>query len=396
MFFLANRKDQEHLVSRRFYLDKLSEFAGQGKNVALVGPHKSGKTSLLKEILLTLEKDNGLLPVYIGLNRTSTPPENFSIELTGGICFWSLKAFPNQFLKFQNIDHLLSLREKIGKNAAAIIDIINAELQKIKPDQKLMVGKAFEFASEIAKFNKKRLVLILDDFDSIFEINNFSQIKDVLSLINFRDKNVTYMISTSYKKMLLDNLGDKAKDFSVVEMLGLTSEETQKIAGRIIGTPQLDKKVLDDILDMTHGIPILVNALSARYKQMHDVRKAFLVEMTYRNSTTWQYLDSMLNDFFYHARGESMPKTVIKVMAFMKDARLTEISRKIYRTAPVTKSLLERIMQVGMISKVENKYQFSNAILKQWLRLVHSGLEFDDIPSDEILRQAEEVLNEPQ
>lgn len=91
-----------------------------------------------------------------------------------------------------------------------------------------------------------------------------------------------------------------------------------------------------------------------------------------------------------------MPKTVIKVMAFMKDARLTEISRKIYRTAPVTKSLLERIMQVGMISKVENKYQFSNAILKQWLRLVHSGLEFDDIPSDEILRQAEEVLNEPQ
>ena len=74
----------------------------------------------------------------------------------------------------------------------------------------------------------------------------------------------------------------------------------------------------------------------------------------------------------------------------------TEISKKIYRSAPVTKSLLERMMQVDLIVKVDNKYNFSNPILKQWLKLVFLGVEFDYVPSDRELKQIEEVLDEKQ
>jgi hypothetical protein len=107
-------------------------------------------------------------------------------------------------------------------------------------------------------------------------------------------------------------------------------------------------------------------------------------------------MDSILKDFLYRARGEAMPKTVVKVMTFMQSPRLTEISKKIYRSAPVTKSLLERMMQVDLIVKVDNKYNFSNPILKQWLKLVFLGVEFDYVPSDSQLKQIEEVLDEKQ
>ena len=89
-----------------------------------------------------------------------------------------------------------------------------------------------------------------------------------------------------------------------------------------------------------------------------------------------------------------MPKTVVKILAFLREPRLTEISRRIYRSAPVTKSLLERMMQADILVKRDNKYAFSEPILKKWIKLAYSGYEFNEIPSDEILKKAEEVLNE--
>ena len=34
--------------------------------------------------------------------------------------------------------------------------------------------------------------------------------------------------------------------------------------------------------------------------------------------------------------------------------------------------------------------------MKDWLKLMFSGFEFEEVPSDEILKQAEEVLDEQQ
>ncbi len=397
---MANPEDQEHRVNRRFYLEKLSEYVRYGKNVALVGPKKSGKSSLAKQIVTNLRLGQDILPVYIGLNRTSTPPENFSIELMGNVCFWSSGAFSNSsnqtlssFYKFQTIEYLISIKDKLGKNAADIIDIVNNELQKIKPDQKLILQKAFSFAEEISKKIGKKIVFVIDDFENIFDLNNFGQIKDVLSLMDFKSKNVHYIVTSSAKTQLLSGLKNNG-NFVIEEILGFTYEETEKLVEKTIG--KIDKKIVEQIHSYSNGLPVLIRSISLRYLEVKDIKKAFLIEMTFKNSNSYLYLDSILKDFLYRARGEAMPKTVVKVMTFMQSPRLTEISKKIYRSAPVTKSLLERMMQVDLIVKVDNKYNFSNPILKQWLKLVFLGVEFDYVPSDRELKQIEEVLDEKQ
>ena len=391
MFFLVNPGNQKHHVSRSFYLEKLSEYAKRGKNTAIVGPKKSGKTFLARELVQRLGKE-GMLPVYMGLNRTSTPPENFSIELVGGISFWFLGAISSDFVKFQTIEHLLSIKEKLGKSAADIVDFLGNELQKIKPDQKLMLKKSFSFAEEISKKSGKKIILVLDDFENIFDLNNFNQIKDVLPLVDFKSKNVNYIVASSSSTLLRNSL--KNLNFEFEEMQYFNSEESEKLIEKTIG--KVDKKISDEIFSFSHGIPVLVKSISMRYKEVNNVKKAFLIELSCRNSDSYHYLESSLNDFLYRARGEAMPKTVVKILAFSKNPRLTEISRKLYRSAPVTKSILERILLVDMIVKTDNKYSFANPVLKEWLKLYYSGFEFDEVPSDEILKHAEEVLNEQQ
>ena len=86
-----------------------------------------------------------------------------------------------------------------------------------------------------------------------------------------------------------------------------------------------------------------------------------------------------------------MLKTVLRVIA-NEELRLTDISKKIYRSAPVTKSILERLMQTDVIHKKDNKFYFTDNTLRIWLKLISQGYEFDDVPSDKVLDEVAKEL----
>ena len=74
-----------------------------------------------------------------------------------------------------------------------------------------------------------------------------------------------------------------------------------------------------------------------------------------------------------------MSKIILKVIASEKELRLSEIARKIYRSAPVTKSLLERLISADIIYRKDNRFYFYDTILKLWLKLTSQGYEFDEM-----------------
>ena len=49
-------------------------------------------------------------------------------------------------------------------------------------------------------------------------------------------------------------------------------------------------------------------------------------------------------------------------------------------------------MQVDIIHKKDNKFYFSDNVLKLWLKLTSHGFEFDDVPDDKILDEAAKEL----
>ena len=369
----------KEVVRREYYMNLLDSNAssfrkGKAKNIALLGSRKSGKTSIVKE---HIKNAKDIVPVYIDFGKISLNPENFSIEFIGNILFHFLKRPQKEYRNFLLLENLVKFESELGKNSASLVKTIENELLKIKPNQRLIVESAFKFADWLAKEKSKKLLIVLDDFENILDLNNFSQIKDVLSIINFDSGNVSYIATSSAVKESLALL----KKFECYEIKNLEKNEAVELIGNIIGK---DKNASEEIFALTHGHPFVTLLVSKRYNEVKDAKRAFLVELLQKNNSLHTYCSESLGYYYNRARGQTLLKTILKVIA-NEELRLTDISKKIYRSAPVTKSILERLMQTDVIYKKENKFCFSDKTLQIWLKMISRGYEFDETPSDKVL-----------
>lgn len=377
---------KEALAGREHYLDLLdkntSSFKkGSGKNIALLGSRKSGKTLIVKEHLKAV-KD--VVPIYIDLEKISLNPENFSIEFIGNVIFHFLGKPLKEYKKFLLLEHLLKFENEIGKNAFSLIKAIENELLKIKPDQKLLVESAFGFAEELGKDSNKKILIALDNFENLLDLNNFSRIKDVLSIVNFDAENVKYIATSSAIKQSLHLL----KRLECYEIKNLEKKEAFELIESVIGK---NERAGNEIFALSNGHPLVTILISKKYNETKDAKKAFLIELLQRDNSIYNYCSDSLDYYYNRARGQTLLKTILKIVA-NEELRLSEIARRIYRSAPVTKSILERLMEVDIIYKKDSKFHFSDNVLRLWVKLTSHGYEFDDVPDDKILDEVAKEL----
>ena len=379
---------KEVFVKRNYYLDLLDKNTnsfkkGTAKNIALLGPRKSGKTSIVKEHIKAV-KD--IIPVYIDLEKISLNPENFSIEFIGNVAYNFLKKPLSQYKKFLLLEQLLRIENELkSKTAFSVIKTIENELLKIKPEQKLLVESAFKFAEILGKESNKKFLIALDNFENLLDLNNFSQIKNILSLINFESQNIIYIATSSSIKLSLHLL----KNFDCYEIKNLEKNEAVELIESIIG--KADKNISEEIFALSNGHPLITILISKKYNEIKDVKKAFLIELLQKNNSIYNYCNESLNYYYNRARGQTLLKTILKVVA-NEELRLSEIAKRIYRSAPVTKSILERLMEVDIIYKKDNKFYFADNVLRLWLKLISHGYEFDDAPDDKVLDEVAKEL----
>ena len=375
-------------IRRTYYLDLLDRSTnsfkkGAGKNIALLGPRKSGKTSIVKEHIKNV-KD--VVPVYIDLGKISLNPENFSIEFIGNIIFHFLKKPLNEYKKSLSIEHLLKIENELkSRNSFSLIKTIENELLKIKPDQKLLVESAFKFSDALARDTGKMLLIVLDNFENLLDLNNFSQIKDVLSIINFDSENVKYITTSSAVKQSLALL----KKFECYEIKNLDKNEAVELIESIIGKTY--KKISEEVFALSNGHPFVAILISKKYNETKDAKKAFLIELLQKNNSLYNYCNDSLDYYYNRARGQTLLKIILKVIA-NEELRLSEIAKRIYRSAPVTKSIIERLIDVDIIHKKDNKFYFTDNVLRLWVKLTSHGYEFEDVPDDKILEEVAKEL----
>ncbi len=373
-------------VRRKYYIDLLdsntnSFKSGSGKNIALLGPRKSGKTSIVKE---HLKNAKDVIPVFVDFEKISLNPENFAVEFIGNISFSFLRKPLSDYNKFLSIIHLLKISNELkSKDASNIIKTVENELLKIKPDQKLLVESAFRFPDVLGKETNRKFLIVLDNFENILDLNNFSQIKDVLAVINLESRNVNYIATSSAVKESLASL----KRFECYEIKNLDKNESFELIESIIGK---NEAAFEEIFSITNGHPLAAISVSKKYNEIKNVKKAFLIELLQKNNSLYAHCSDSLNFHYNRARGQTLLKTILKIVA-NEELRLSDIAKKIYRSAPVTKSIIERLIDVDIIHKKGNKFYFTDKTLGLWLKLTSHGYEFDDVPDDKVL---EEVMKQ--
>jgi len=378
---------KEAFVRRDYYLNLLDKSTdsfkkGSAKSIALLGLRKSGKTLLVKE---HLKNAKDVVPVYIDLGKISLNPENFSVEFIGNIIFHFLRKPLKEYKKFLILENLLRIEEELkSKNAFSLVKNVENELLKIKPNQKLLVESAFRFAEAWGKEANKKFLIALDNFENLLDLNNFAQIKDVISIIDFEARNVSYIAASSAIKQVL-----ALKKFECYEIKNLEKNEAAELIKSIV--EKAEQKTIDEIFALSNGHPFVTMLISKKYNEVKDAKKSFLIELLQKNNSIYNYCNDSFNYYYNRARGQTLLKTILKVIA-NEELRLSEIARRIYRSAPVTKSIIERLMEVDVIYKKDNKFYFADNVLKLWLKLTSQGYEFDDIPDDKILDEAAKEL----
>ncbi len=383
---------KEIVVKRNYYMGLLDRNTdsfkkNSGKNIALLGPRISGKTSIVKE---HIKNAKDIIPIYIDLEKISLNPENFSVEFIGNIIFHFLKKPLAKYKEFLLLENLLKLEKELGSPSSfSAIKTIENELLKIKPDQKLLVQSAFNFVQTLAKDNNKKFLIVLDNFENLLDLNNFIQIKDILSVINLEAENVNYIVTSSAVKQSLSLL----KKFECYEIKNLDNKEIFNLVENFFDKNENNEKISSEIFSLTNGQPYVTLKLLkslAEYKNT-SLKRVFLIELLQKNNPIYNYCNDSLNYYYNRARGQTLLKTILKVIA-NEELRLSEIAKKIYRSAPVTKSVIERLMDVDIICKKGNKFYFSDNVLRLWVKFVSSGYEFDNIPDDKILDEAEKEI----
>jgi len=324
----------KYRITRKHYMDVLSS----KRNVLLIGKYKSGKTLLLREFL---EKNKN--SIYIDFSKISINPENFAVE-------FACKAAKEESFE--------KLYEKKSSFKGEFIEKIHNELQKIKPDQKLLIEWAFGFANSLGNNT-----LLLDNFEEFLGLNNYEQIKDIMSLFfSLNLPNIRFVLSSGsdIEKLFLGH------NFSVERIENLDRKETKELAVKILG--KVSDKAVNEIFELSYGNAYYVYAICLRYKETKDVKKSYSEELFSEegllyNNCRFEFFNSLSK-----ARGQTLLKTILKVLSENDSLRLNEISRKIYRSSPVAQSLLLRLISVGLVSKDNARYSFANPVLKEWAK----------------------------
>lgn len=166
-----------------------------------------------------------------------------------------------------DIDKLEKIKDKLGKGAEAIEKIKN-ELEKISPNQQLLIELALKFTENIGEKNTKKIVLCMDEFWRILDLNNYSGIRDIISLLKTTTSNHPY---TSY--IITGSAAELTKE--IAKKLEMKTVEIQKLDKRDIkelaaGIPDKDAET---IYKLSTGIPFTASVLTEKYGEEKDAKK---------------------------------------------------------------------------------------------------------------------------
>jgi hypothetical protein len=382
-------KESKLFTGRTSYLKRLEDSAAKNKPAILLAPSGFGRTALLRNFAA---KNDSL---YIDLSALSLSPESFAVDFIGTVCFLGLAKGLSELGEYQTISKLKQI--KLGRRCAETISRIDNELQKIKPDQQLLLKSAFGFPEEFAAEQGKKITIVLNNFDESLKFNNFSQVKDATGLFFdsiSKAKNCSFVLSSPAIYLMKQELKRQQADkqIDIVELSPLSLDETKDLFEKVAG--KADDRVAKEVHALSAGIPLIVKSLASRFakEKTNDVQKnirlvkyMLISDLATSTSPSYFYCSKLFSGSLSRARGETLLKSILKVVSQNTPLRLTEIAKLVYRSAPVTKSLLERLIEVDLIVKNGNVFDFSNPVLKLWCRLYFGSVEFSEVPDERAL-----------
>ncbi|HID86015.1 MAG TPA: ArsR family transcriptional regulator [Anaerolineae bacterium] len=363
---------------------ELQGFLRQGtrSHLALIGPRKAGKTSLLFELQRRFEgQDIFMLYLYLKPEPSRLFLHRFLISLLA------------DFLRRQGrpVDQvILPTRPNLEALMQQAISLLPGTVAKIMEitRQTDVEEQLFSLFLLLGVFQQEiglPLVVMLDEFQRLagYQAGDvFDHFREVIAA----QEQVLYLIAGSAVGMMMDIVADKAAPLFGhfrIHHVGTFDYEDARffLLDKIKGVVNLKENHLNFLIDLTEGFPFYLDVLAHRITLLAGtqglhlaprslITQALVEEVFLDVGTIYQYLRETIEESIVR-RGMGTYLALLSAIAQGHNT-VSQLARHTGMQMPAIPHYLRRMMDAHLIQRRDRRYLITDKLMAFWLKYVYA------------------------
>lgn len=374
-------KPQKEIIDREeeiaTLVDGLSNPSKQ-INYALIGPRRIGKTTILLKVKEELEK-KGIITIHVDFSVHKFSP----YDLTQNIMSQITKTYAKDLGKIEKasiaLTNLLKTLTKLKKLRLTLEPTVDEKGQfsiQIRPeleetqDNRSIFLLAFDYANEVSRKSGKRIVIIIDEFQSLIEFKRYSKLEAINEL--FRNvlenrENVQYILSGSRVHFMKDILGKGESPlfghFIIMEIEPLSEKHAIEL---FMKTSKTNHKEAQAAWKLVGGHPYYLIMLAENHKPNENLEETYKRILTSSSGALNLYVNYILKEDLGSSTKETRLLKILKAISQEKNT-VSQISKHTKLKLSSLPYYLQELERYDLIRKSEGKYSVTDKIVKDYL-----------------------------
>jgi len=377
---MAIGKPQTEIVDREEEIAKLvGSLSDPAKDVnyALIGPRRIGKTTILLKIKEELER-KGIIVVYVDLSVYRFSPYDFAQSIMSQIT----KAYAKDLGKIEKasitLGNLLKTLTKLKKLRLTLEPTVDEKGQlsvQIRPeieeteDYRSVFLLAFDYANEVSRKSRRRIVIIIDEFPNLIEFKRYSKLEAINEL--FRSvlenrENVEYVVSGSRVHFMKDILGKGESPlfghFVILEIGPLSEKYAVELFMKGVKCSQKEAETAWEIVG---GHPYYLIMLAENRKPDENLEETYKRILTSSTGALNLYVNYILKEDLGSSTKEARLLRILKAISQGKNTA-SQIAKHIKLKLSSLPYYLQELERYDLIEKREGKYWLTDKIVRDY------------------------------
>ena len=346
-------------------------------NYALIGPRRIGKTTILLRVKEELERRQ-IMVVYIDLSVYRFSPYDFAQSMMSQIT----RAYARDLGKIEKatvaIGNLLKTMKKLKRLRLALEPSVDEKGQvtvQIRPevaeteDYRSVFLLAFDYANEVSRKSRRRIVIIIDEFPDLIEFRRYPKleaINELLRSIVERRENVEFVVSGSRVHFMKNILGKGESPLFghfVIEEIGQLPE---RFAVELFKkTAKCSQKEAQEAFKLVGGHPYYLIMLAENRTTSEQLEQTYNRILTSTTGALNLYVNYILKDDLGSSIKEARLLRILRAIAQEKDTA-SQIAKQIKLKLSSLPYYLQELERYDLIQKKDGRYKITDKVVRDY------------------------------
>jgi len=380
-------KPPEDVIDRETEVNRILKTMTDKKanaNFALIGHRRIGKSTILHKVKRELEENRtaACIPVYVDLGEYRYSPVELAEVLTEQLTRAYAKGLPKASQLVARITNALGQLAEIRRLRArflAKLDSMGQPAIEIDPyikdrDSKFdrALDNFFEYANRLSEASKKRVVIMIDEFQHVTEYSKYDGLENILDFLRAvleRRKNVSFIVSGSRIHYLRNILGEGGSPlfghFAIIEVKPLAKEYAVELFSR--SNPRATPKDCEEAYTLVDGHPFYLVMLAEAQGEGESVKETYQRILTTTTGALYLYVNYIVTEDLPNYKSTNYRRVLESLAAGEK--AISEIAKDTGIKMTHLPRLLTKLIEYDLMRKEDGRYAIADRVVRDYFNM---------------------------